>query len=86
MVRICVREVSLTRTLVSFTHLTYIGMNVCSSAYENGCVVDGMCTTVADWVLLLLLHVVVSFNYWRQQHIIQELWKHKPHLLINEPV
>ena len=42
MVRICVREVSL--TLVSFTHL----MNVCGSAYENGCVVDGTCATAAD--------------------------------------
>ena len=38
MVGICVREVSL--TLVSF-HSSYIGMNVCGSAYENGCVVDG---------------------------------------------
>ena len=41
MVRVCVREVSL--TLVSFTHLTL----VCGSAYENGCVVDGMCATAA---------------------------------------
>ena len=24
-------------------HSFYIGMNVCGSAYENGCVVDGMC-------------------------------------------
>ena len=23
-------------------------MNVCGSAYENGCVVDGMCATAAD--------------------------------------
>ena len=38
-VRICVREVSL--TLVSFTHLIL----VCDSAYENGCVVDGTCAT-----------------------------------------
>ena len=42
MVRICVREVSL--TLVSFTHLIL----VCGSAYENGCVVNGTCATVAD--------------------------------------
>ena len=42
MVRLCVREVS--PTLVSFTHL----MNVCGSAYENGCVVDGMCAMAAD--------------------------------------
>ena len=35
MVRICVRGVSLTLVMV------YIGMNVCGSAYENGCVVDG---------------------------------------------
>ena len=26
-------------------HSCYIGMNVCGSAYENGCVVDGMCAT-----------------------------------------
>ena len=26
-------------------HSSYIGMNVCGSAYENGCVVDGMCAT-----------------------------------------
>ena len=24
-------------------HSSYIGMNVCGSAYENGCVVDGTC-------------------------------------------
>ena len=39
---VCVREVSL--KLVSFTHL----MNVCGSAYENWCVVDGMCAMAAD--------------------------------------
>ena len=44
-VGICVRVVSL--TLVSFTHLM-VGMNVCCSAYENGCVVDGTCATAAD--------------------------------------
>ena len=38
----------LSLTLVSFTHLIIIGMNVCGSAYENGCVVDGMCATAAD--------------------------------------
>ena len=27
---------------------SYIGMNVCGSAYENGCVVDGACATAAD--------------------------------------
>ena len=45
MVRICVvREVSrLTRT--GKFHSSYIGMNVCGSAYENGCMVDGMCAT-----------------------------------------
>ena len=41
-VRICVREVSL--TLVHFTHL-----NVCSSAYENGCMVNGMCA-IWQWI------------------------------------
>ena len=29
-------------------HSSYIGMNVCGSAYENGCMVDGMYTTAAD--------------------------------------
>ena len=29
-------------------HSSYIGKNVCDSAYENGCVVDGMCATAAD--------------------------------------
>ena len=29
-------------------HLMYIRMNVCGSAYENGCVVDGMYATAAD--------------------------------------
>ena len=53
MVRLCVREVSL--ALVSFTHLIIIiGMNVCDSAYENGCVVDGVCATKK--VLLLKRH------------------------------
>ena len=28
-------------------HSSYIGMNVCGSAYENGCVVDGMCAMAA---------------------------------------
>ena len=26
-------------------HSSYIGMNVCGSTYENGCVVDGMSTS-----------------------------------------
>ena len=26
----------------------HIGMNVCGSAYENGCMVDGMCATAVD--------------------------------------
>ena len=26
---------------------SYIGMNVCGSAYENGCVVDGTCAKAA---------------------------------------
>ena len=45
MVRICVRGVSL--TLVAKFNSSYIGMNVCGSAYENGCVVDGTCVTAA---------------------------------------
>ena len=28
-------------------HSSYIGMNVCGSAYENGCVVDNTCATAA---------------------------------------
>ena len=30
----------------SYTH--HIGMNVCDFAYENGCMVNGMCDTAAD--------------------------------------
>ena len=30
-------------------HSSYIGMNVCGSVYENGCMIDGMCATAADW-------------------------------------
>ena len=29
-------------------HSSYVGMNVCGSAYENGCVVDSTCATAAD--------------------------------------
>ena len=29
-------------------HSSYIGMNVCGSAYESGCVVDDTCATAAD--------------------------------------
>ena len=29
-------------------HSSYIHMNVCGFAYENGCVVDGTCATAAD--------------------------------------
>ena len=36
-------------------HSSNIGMNVCGSAYENGCVVDGMCATAAYRVLLLVI-------------------------------
>ena len=41
MVRICVRPDT------GKFHSTYIGMNVCGFAYENGCVVDGTCATAA---------------------------------------
>ena len=27
---------------------SYVGTNVCGSAYENGCVVDSMCATAVD--------------------------------------
>ena len=47
-VRLCVREVSL------ILHSSYIGMNVCVSAYENGCVVDGMCATAAVFFIFNL--------------------------------
>ena len=46
MVRICVREVGKPDT--GKLHSSYIDMNVCGSAYENGCVVDGTCATAAD--------------------------------------
>ena len=29
-------------------HLSYIGVNVCGSTYENGCAVDGMYAMAAD--------------------------------------
>ena len=46
MVGICVREVYKTDT--GKLHSSYIGMNVCGSVYESGCVIDGMCATAAD--------------------------------------
>ena len=39
MVRICVSQGGKPDT--GRFHSSYIGMNVCGSAYENGCVVDG---------------------------------------------
>ena len=33
-------------------HSSYIGMNVCDSAYENGCVVNGTCATAAYYYYL----------------------------------
>ena len=44
MVSLCVRKVSL---ILVVTHLI-IGMNVCCSACENGCMVDGAHATAAD--------------------------------------
>ena len=35
-------------------HSSYIGMSVCGSIYENGCVVNGMCATAADQYILNL--------------------------------
>ena len=46
MVRLCVRE--LRKPDTGKFHSSYIGMNVCGSVYENGCVVDGMCATAVD--------------------------------------
>ena len=31
-------------------HSSYIGMNVCGSAYENGCVVNGTCATAVLFI------------------------------------
>ena len=44
-VRICVRVVSKPDT--GKFHSSYIGVNACGSAYENGCVVNGTCATAA---------------------------------------
>ena len=51
-------------------HSSYIGMNVCGSAYENGCVVNGMCATATDLnrrracaVRVVVLCVCVSVTY-----------------------
>ena len=58
----CVHEYHSNRTLNNTTliykicgkpdtgkfHSSYIGMNVCGSAYKNGCVVDGKCGMAAD--------------------------------------
>ena len=41
-------------------HSSYIGINVCGSAYENGCVVDGMCAKAADRVLIITVYTVKS--------------------------
>ena len=35
-------------------HSSYIGMNVCGSTYENGCVVDGTCATAVLLLFYLL--------------------------------
>ena len=43
-------------------HSSYIGMNVCGSAYENGCVVDGMCTTAVHGLSIINIHVHIMFN------------------------
>ena len=48
------REDEVTSIICTFhyiIHSCYIGMNVCGSAYENGCVVDGTCAAAADWVV-----------------------------------
>ena len=37
-------------------HSSYIGMNVCGSAYENGCMVDGMCATAVDLIIAGYIH------------------------------
>ena len=36
-------------------HSSFIGVNVCGSAYENGCVVDGMCAAAALSMRLYIL-------------------------------
>ena len=42
-------DITLEGTIQLYTSYTHhIGMNVCDFAYENGCMVDGMCDTAAD--------------------------------------
>ena len=53
-VRLCVREVYKLDT--GKFHSSYIGMNVCGSAYENGCVVDGMCYGAGLIINIYKLH------------------------------
>ena len=42
---------------ISKLHSSYIGMNICDSAYENGCVVDDTC----DFVLFIYFSIQVLF-------------------------
>ena len=39
-------------------HSSYIGMNVCGSAYENGCVVDG------TWSMAHVLRQRIEYFYY----------------------
>ena len=43
-------------------HSSYIGMNVCGSTYENGCMVDGMCATAADYYYKKVPQYVAMYN------------------------
>ena len=49
-------------------HSSYIGMNVCGSAYENGCVVDGMCTTAVHGLIFMYICLMpVQWNAFPRQ-------------------
>ena len=50
MVELCVREVSLTVKFQSSS----IGVNVCGSAYENRCMVNGIHAKAADQGFLIM--------------------------------
>ena len=44
-------------------HSSYIGMNVCGSAYENGCTVNGVCAMAVDQVLCYWHYNTVVYTY-----------------------
>ena len=52
-------NVLLVRTDTGKLHSSYIGMNVCGSAYENGCVVDGMSHNVCYSSGLSIIIIII---------------------------